>query len=302
MRDSYYTADVTSNTECSTTQRQRWVAYYITLQDRPDRARNFEAWAKTPGKPWSTLTSDVRPFVAQRDPRGGDYGCWQSHISVMKLAVEEDADYAVVFEDDAIPTKTARNQMQWDLLHAQIMHVMDTKPNWEIIGLGGIPLTWWHTAIKTDTHVVQTPFLEAHAYIASKKFMDRMLAVEFTGTFDSELARRSGPECYIVTHELFEQDPNCGSNLSLSSIIPFRRGYKRAVWAWTRRFVHPCRNVVVLMTASTVALLAVPYVRDSVSSRPWIKWTARGIVLVLASVYIINEYGQDCHSSRYRRS
>jgi hypothetical protein len=301
MRDSCNLRHIVSDANANTAVHPRWSAYYITLEDRPDRAKNFEAWAKTPGSPWSSLTCDVKAFTARRHPRGGDFGCWQSHVSVMKLAVDDGADYALVFEDDAIPTKEARSQLTWDLLYAQVMHVMSTRPNWDIIGLGGIPLTWWHTALKIDTHMVQTPFLEAHAYFASKKFMSRMLATEFTGTFDSELARRSAPECYIVAHELFEQDPNCGSNLSLSSIIPFRRIYKRAAWAWTRRFEHPCRNVVVLMTASTVALLAAPYVREALSRRPWAKWTSRGIVLLLASVYIINEYGQDCHSSRYRR-
>ena len=276
-------------------------SYYITLADRPDRGTKFEAWAKKPGMPWSVATSDIAPFVAHRQPRGGDYGCWLSHITVMRMALDAGKEYALIFEDDAIPTAAAKSQQMWDLIYAQVVRIMTEKPNWEIIGLGGIPLTWWHTARKVDTDIIQTPFLEAHAYLASRRFMSRMIASEFTGTFDSELARRSSSESYIVRNELFEQDPTCGSNLSLSLVIPFRRGYKKAVWAWTRRFETPCRNVTVFLTACVVAFLAHPSIYSHMSQRAGVRWASRGFVYFLVAIYIINEYGQDCHSKRYRR-
>ena len=280
----------------------RWSAYYITLRERPDRAKRFERWAKASDKPWSFLTKHVKPIVADRHAQGGDYGCWESHRSALQQCADAGEDYVVVFEDDAIPTRLAHNPAAWNLLYGQILDVMTTEPTWDVIGLGGIPLAWWHTARKRTSHVIQIPFLEAHSYIASKRFVNRLLMAEYTGTFDSELARRSTSDSYLITHELFEQDPACGSNLSLSLVIPFRRGYKKAVWAWARRVEYPCRNVVLATLAATVGISILPCVRTHLSSRPFIKHTSHALVVVLAMVYIINEYAQDCHSTRYRRT
>ena len=130
-------------------------AYYITLVDRPDRAKKFEAWAKKPGAPWSAVMTNIVPFVAERHERGGDYGCWLSHITVMRMALDAGKDYALIFEDDAMPTASAESQQTWDLIYAQVQRLMTEKANWDVIGLGGIPLTWWHTARKVDTDIIQ---------------------------------------------------------------------------------------------------------------------------------------------------
>lgn len=277
-------------------------AFFITLKDRPDRAGKFEQWAKKDNMPWTTELAHVSPYVATRHARGGDYGCWHSHIEVMRMAVTIGLDYAFIFEDDAMPTHAARCQKLWNSTFAQIRRLMKENPCWDVIGLGGIPLTWWHTAKKVDTDIIQVPFLEAHAYIASKAFMSKMIQVEYTGTFDSELVRRAAPESYIVRQELFEQDPECGSNLSLASVIPFRRTYKKIVWGWTRQSETPLRNIWLLLIACVAIVISHPLSRSLSCRRPVYKYGSYATLGTLVVVYMINEYGQDCHSARYRRS
>ena len=67
--------------------------YCITMDTTPERHARAMALFGNLGLP-------VRFHVAEKDPQGGIYGCWRSHLAVWRTALAAGHDIAVVFEDD----------------------------------------------------------------------------------------------------------------------------------------------------------------------------------------------------------
>lgn len=270
----------------------------ITLSTRDDRKSKFKKWANEIDQPWSNLTKNVNFCVADPDPNGGDFGCWKSHMRVIKSASDAGSDWALIFEDDATPTNAARDRERWVSIWSQIVNLTQTSSDWDVIGLGGIPMNWWYKARQVSQNIIQTPFLEAHAYLVSAKFMDRMLSIDYTGTYDSELVRRATSTSYIITPELFIQDGECGSDLSLQNVIAFRNGYKSCVWGWSRLTTFPARSACLVAASALILLNMSSVLPKSRISKVAVFMSSA----VLITIFVTSEYAQDCYSGRYRRS
>lgn len=74
------------------------------------------------------LNIPARFFTAKKHPNGGMYGCFHSHIEVLKQASEKNLDNILVFEDDFLPTASySEDKMlsaidfmknnDWDIFH-----------------------------------------------------------------------------------------------------------------------------------------------------------------------------------------
>jgi GR25 family glycosyltransferase involved in LPS biosynthesis len=167
---------------------ERAKVYFITLSTRADRRRKFEAWARREAEPWSPLMLCAEAFVAEKHPRGSVYGCWHSHMSVMRLALAAGAPYALIMEDDAVPTSTCR--AEWNATVADVNNLLLSGHHWDMIGLGGLPLTWIYRSERVPgTRILMTPFVEMHAYLVSAEFMRRATSRAFTGGVDYAYAR-----------------------------------------------------------------------------------------------------------------
>lgn len=166
----------------------------ITLSTRPDRRARAEKFFKELGIP-------VRFFVAQPHPLGGRYGCLHSHISVawwlQKQLSHKPKFKAVVFEDDVIITDyydeqqiahavkwMDENIIKWDLFFLgsiPIFHYLgrllspygrggnavDVFPDGTLIELGGDNYE--------DPHIIKYRPVGAHAYVYSKRGIERVL-------------------------------------------------------------------------------------------------------------------------------
>lgn len=205
----------------------------------------------------------------------------------MKLALEAGAPYALIMEDDAVPTAACRSQ--WSRTIADVESLLASSHKWDMIGLGGLPLTWIHRCESVEgTQLLMTPFVEMHAYLVSADFMRRAVAQRFTGGMDYAYARRA--RMFLVKNELFEQDASCGSDITLSNVVSVRKWYKAANMAWANHIPMRGRTVWTGLIALASAATAV-----SVSSRASLsrQLACAAAFLMVLSVYIANEYVQD---------
>lgn len=165
----------------------------ITLSTRPDRRTRAEKFFKELGIP-------IRFFVAQPHHLGGRYGCLHSHVSVAWWLRKQFADKpnfkAVVFEDDVIISD------YYD--ESQISHAvnwMDKNNKWDLFFLGSISISHSLGRILSpygrggnsvdvfpgdgpiefggdgyeDSHIIKFRPVGAHAYVYSRRGVERVL-------------------------------------------------------------------------------------------------------------------------------
>lgn len=77
-------------------------------------------------------------FTAKKHPKGGLYGCFHSHIEILKDAYERDIDHLLVFEDDFLPTDAFSEEKLGNAIE-----FMKTNKDWDIMYFG-------YSSIKDD--------------------------------------------------------------------------------------------------------------------------------------------------------
>src|SRR4029078_2374814 len=101
----------------------------INLTERPDRKR-------TSSQMFQSLQIPAVYYETQRDPKGGERGCYESHRMVMKDCVENypECPYALIFEDDADVLNVPSEQSI-----EEVRRFLKTQTNWHILFLGASP-------------------------------------------------------------------------------------------------------------------------------------------------------------------
>ena len=69
----------------------------INIYERKDRYKHISEQFWKHG-----FLNRVRFRRAHKSPRGGRYGCWESHTTLYREAIECGASYALIFEDDTV--------------------------------------------------------------------------------------------------------------------------------------------------------------------------------------------------------
>lgn len=83
-------------------------AYCITMSSTPERHERAR-------KLFSDLDFPVTFHVADRDPQGGIYGCWRSHLACWDKGVSEGHEIIAIFEDDVeIPSREELDRLIQD--------------------------------------------------------------------------------------------------------------------------------------------------------------------------------------------
>lgn len=98
--------------------------YCICLANRQDRYDNVcDQLAKIGLSP-----SDITFYRPEKDPRGGIYGCWESHRAINKLGFDSNAPYWLCLEDDLLITD------QYEQAIENLKEILPTN-TWHIINL-----------------------------------------------------------------------------------------------------------------------------------------------------------------------
>lgn len=77
------------------------------------------------------LNIPARFFTAQKHPYGGFYGCFHSHIEVVKSAYERGLDNILVFEDDVLPSPSYSEEKL-----AKAIEFLISSEEWDVFYLG----------------------------------------------------------------------------------------------------------------------------------------------------------------------
>lgn len=105
----------------------------INLDISVDRRKHAEYY-------FNKLHIPARFYTAKKHPEGGMYGCFHSHIQVLKDAYERDLDNILVFEDDFLPTAAYSEEKL-----KSVIDFMKSNSDWDIMHLG-------YSVIKDDIH------------------------------------------------------------------------------------------------------------------------------------------------------
>lgn len=150
-------------------------SYCITMSITPERytrAKNL----------FNDLKYPVNFYIAERDPQGGIYGCWRSHLACWDDAVSKGHDIIAVFEDDVeIP-----NEEEFKKILEEAHKFLVQNENFEFIALHGqvLPIEYKKGPIKFGVPITTCAYM-----IHLPRFLKRgRKNIEPTGKhFDYEL-------------------------------------------------------------------------------------------------------------------
>ena len=130
----------------------------------------------------------------------GAVGCYLSHVNIWKKFEFDNLDYAIIFEDDALP-----NFSFFELKDIITNYVPD---DWDIILFGGL----YNNSTKINDYVIKIfTFYQTHAYIINKKGALKLLSKAFPikkqiDSWLSDLASSNEVNIYGITKNKWVQN------------------------------------------------------------------------------------------------
>jgi GR25 family glycosyltransferase involved in LPS biosynthesis len=163
----------------------------ITRKDRYEESKKVFDKYKIP----------VRYFYAKKHPKGGVYGCFDSHIRVIREAYYSGAKRVLIFEDDITPT---------DYLNVEnlkkAIKFMKTKKDWDLFYLGALPEIRRHYSRQTKyPGIYRLHGVCTHAYIVNRSAMKKLINLKFDGTAIDYYYINNFNKCYALYPTLFLQ-------------------------------------------------------------------------------------------------
>lgn len=135
-------------------------AFCINMNDRDDRMKVTKARLEAVG-----LGSTIFHRV-DRHPRGGKYGCFDSHRAIIRKAFDQGMERVLIFEDDV------KFQNGWEELVLDCRDFIDSGIDFDILYLG-INICW--VEAKTTKNIWRMKGNNNHAYIMSRQGMKTFL-------------------------------------------------------------------------------------------------------------------------------
>ena len=155
----------------------------ICLQDRDDKYQYVSQHLKENG------FHNINWYRPERDPRGCEYGCWESHKYCLQHSTKK---YSLIFEDDVKFTC----QINWKLLY----DFMNSNCDWETFFLGS---TLMGLEKQFTDKIWKVVCNQAHAYIANNNICHK-------DDFDPEIHHYGVDDYYrLNTKQYALIDPVC---------------------------------------------------------------------------------------------
>jgi GR25 family glycosyltransferase involved in LPS biosynthesis len=165
------------------------VARVITLKGRTDREKHARESA-------SKVKLPIEFFFAERHPKGGTQGCFDSHQQVCQKALDRGDKMVFILEDDFEATAELDTEKGKRALRESIEFVK-TRNDWDIMYLGVLPNIWFEKSHRVGSHVYRMkPWACTHAMIVSEKYMKEIVTWKFN---------ESGKDAYDWRHRKNEK-------------------------------------------------------------------------------------------------
>ena len=153
---------------------------------------------------------NVEFYIANKSSNGGRYGCFESHINVIKKAYIQGCDNILIFEDDLRPS----NYYNISLLEDSIEFIKNN--NFDIFYLGYMAFNKNYitdniifTSSKNKNNIIQYNPCGTQSYCINKNGMIKILDnyEKYLGNehYDTYLQNKNYFKNYCITPMLFEQ-------------------------------------------------------------------------------------------------
>ena len=159
--------------------------YCISLESRPDRKEQAREQFAAVG-----LLPRVEFVIVAKHPVDQEKGIFESHMTCLKMGIEENANHILIFEDDVFFQGFDSN-----VLHDACSH-LDYDSKWNALFLGCIT-----DGSKKDEkkNLAQITYrCLAHAYALNVHFANHIVQQSWNGTPFDELLRRHNTEFYAL--------------------------------------------------------------------------------------------------------
>lgn len=144
----------------------------ICLESRNDRFIEQKKIFDNAGIP----VSFYRP---KKHKNGGVQGCFESHINVITDCYNRGLNNVLIFEDDATPT----SYFTPDSMN-ECCSFMNTNSDWDLLFLGSNVKSGNGIENTSFPHIYKSRFLNAHAYVVSRKGMEKYANLKFISQID----------------------------------------------------------------------------------------------------------------------
>lgn len=128
-------------------------------------------------KIFNLLGINSRFHTVKKHPKGGIYGCFESHIQVIQQAYENKLNNIMIFEDD-IKVTPSYSQLQVK----ECVDFMQNNKEWDIFYLGYFACNTSRGSVKDfisskfiNNHIIEFRPFATHAYCLSRKGMRKVL-------------------------------------------------------------------------------------------------------------------------------
>jgi glycosyl transferase family 25 len=186
--------------------------YCINLKHRTDRYNSSLKFFRK-------LNINVKYFLADKHPNGGRYGCFDSHINVIKDAFYNNYNNILIFEDDVKIAKYYSN----NLLNKAIYFMNNN--DWDIFYLGYFPFSYNYKYNIISNNIISSNPFGGHAYCLNKKSIKIILnnyqQVIGKMHFDMWLSLENKFKTFCIAPIIFDQHFNFKTDNSTHGTLEY---------------------------------------------------------------------------------
>lgn len=143
----------------------------INLKSRKDRYKDSK-------NVFDEFHIPVNYYKTVKHPNGGEEGCFNSHIDIIRKAYYDGAERVLIFEDDITPTS---NMNIKNLKKA--INFMKTNEDWDLFYLGALPNITNKSCKRTKySGIYQLNGICTHSYVVNRKAMRKLIDLKYEGT------------------------------------------------------------------------------------------------------------------------
>lgn len=139
----------------------------INLEHRMDR-KNYAI------NIFNKLNIPIKFITVKKNIKGGVYGCFESHLKIIKYMQETGKKNVLIFEDDIFPTKSyniknIENSIQF----------MKNNNTWDLFYLGYFPINFnklFITSQSINNNIIKYNPLATHSYCINQRAISKILS------------------------------------------------------------------------------------------------------------------------------
>ena len=187
----------------------------ITRDDRYQECQNL----------FNKMNINVVFHRVQRHPKGGEAGCFQSHLDIIREAYINGCNTCLILEDDIELSSTYSIQ-----LVEQAVQFMKSNCYWELFYFGCTPEIIRHTIQPTSMKsIYHLNGLDAHAYVIHRRLMEKMVGEQYIGVAIDQLYIHN-KYAYGILPSLIIQKPGKSDIALHHHLNPISEVSFRRVW------------------------------------------------------------------------